>query len=670
MYFNLALKNVKKCSRDYNIYFVTLVFAVCIFYIFNMILYKGIMNGLPLIVQRGLENEFLYYISATSIIGSFIFGLLIICANSYIIKKRKKEFGIYMSLGMGKINISLLLFYETLIIGSVSLVSGILIGVMLSQAMEAINAKLMNVTLSKYSFIFSEKALIKTLSYFVMMFLLVEMFNFFSLLNSNIIYLLSPLKESEKLKVENIYINLFMFLASITAMGTGYSLLIKSGISSMGASFFTSAILCSIGTLLLFLSFPVLIIKVVKANKHFYFKGLNIFLLRQLSKRSISNVISMSVFCIMLSFAICILSAGISQRSMLQREVEFVTPFDVSMSIRTTGDKSVSSVLKGIGLNINDLSCRYIEFYEYDTPLTIKSLMKDSDLGYIKEYYQQSLDIQIKAIGISDYNKIMNMQRLKKINLNSGEALIITNNKAYKSFLAGYAKKNFFIKLRNENFNFETDAVKFQSLETTASPTDDIILVLPDKAVKTLSCKRSVLNMNYVGNKTEIENKIINEYEARYKIHAIGKEQITSYTKLLSSQINIGISTIMFYICIFVGLIMIIAGTVIMALQQLSQAVENVKRYNILKKMGTDGGMLNRSLFLQILIYFTMPLLVVATHSAVGMMVIEREFSTYENLRILPSVFFALAAVILVLVVYFIITWKAYNNIIHRQKEY
>lgn len=198
----------------------------------------------------------------------------------------------------------------------------------------------------------------------------------------------------------------------------------------------------------------------------------------------------------------------------------------------------------------------------------------------------------------------------------------------------------------------------------------DIILVLPHKAVKTLSCKRSVLNMNYIGNKMETENKIINEYEARYKIHGIDKEQITSYTKLMSSQINIGISTIMFYICIFVGGIIIIAGTVIMALQQLSQAVEDIKSYNILKKMGTDGGVLNRSIFFQILIYFTMPLLVVAAHSAVGMTVIEREFSTYENFRLLPSVFFALAAVILVLVVYFIITFKAYNNIIHRRKEY
>ena len=198
MYSKIAFNNVKKSIKDYAIYFLTLTFAVCIFYSFNSIeSQKAIfeinnsqsetISGLSIIIGR------------VSIFVSVILGSLIIYANNFLIKKRKKELGIYMTLGMGKNKISKILLCETLIIGIISLVAGLVLGMIFSQGLSVFTAKLFDVGMKEYKFIISSEAIVKSTIYFGIMFLLVMIFNTFVISKYKLIDMLTASKKSEKI---------------------------------------------------------------------------------------------------------------------------------------------------------------------------------------------------------------------------------------------------------------------------------------------------------------------------------------------------------------------------------------------------------------------------------------------------------------------------------------
>ena len=162
MYFKLAAKNIKKSLKDYTIYFLTLVFGVCVFYTFNSIKSQGVMMELSELQANAFEltNS---VIGIASVFISFILGFLIVYANNYLIKRRKKEFGIYMTLGMENKSLSRIIFVETMLIGVISLCIGLVCGVLLSQGISVFTAKLFKTDITKFTFIFSKDAFIRTI---------------------------------------------------------------------------------------------------------------------------------------------------------------------------------------------------------------------------------------------------------------------------------------------------------------------------------------------------------------------------------------------------------------------------------------------------------------------------------------------------------------------------
>ena len=198
MYFKLATGNIKKSYKDYTIYFLTLILAVCIFYSFNSIdSQKAIFD-----IKSSNAN---YITKLTEIISMFsifvlvILGGLILYANNFLIKKRKKELGIYMTLGMGKRKISRILVTETFIVGAISLIGGLILGIGASQVLSAFILKLFDIGMNEYRFNVSINAIGKTILYFGIMFLLVMIFNVFIISKYNIIDLLSADRKNEKI---------------------------------------------------------------------------------------------------------------------------------------------------------------------------------------------------------------------------------------------------------------------------------------------------------------------------------------------------------------------------------------------------------------------------------------------------------------------------------------
>ena len=223
MLFKISLKNIKKSIKDYAIYFFTLVLGVAIFYVFNSIDSQTVMLN---VTKRTYEiiDLMTNLLSGVSVFVSFILGFLIIYASRFLMKRRNKEFGVYLTLGMSKRKISLILFIETLLIGIVSLVVGLALGIFLSQFMSILVASLFEADMTRFKFVFSSSACIKSLIYFGIMYLLVILFNTISVSKCKLIDLIYSNKKSEKVKIKNPILCIIIFIISSCMLGYAYYL--------------------------------------------------------------------------------------------------------------------------------------------------------------------------------------------------------------------------------------------------------------------------------------------------------------------------------------------------------------------------------------------------------------------------------------------------------------
>ena len=221
MLFKLSLKNIKKSIKDYAIYFFTLILGVAIFYVFNAIDSQTAMLDISSRIDEILKL-LVNLLSGVSVFVSFILAFLIIYANKFLMKRRNKEFAIYLTLGMSKRKISLILFFETLFIGILSLTIGIGIGFFLSQLMSILVANMFEANLTKFTFVFSKSACIKTLVYFGIMYLIVMIFNTINISKCKLIDLLYSNKKSEKVKLKNPLICILVFVVASITLGYAY----------------------------------------------------------------------------------------------------------------------------------------------------------------------------------------------------------------------------------------------------------------------------------------------------------------------------------------------------------------------------------------------------------------------------------------------------------------
>ena len=172
MLFKLSIKNITKSIKDYAIYFFTLVLGVAIFYVFNAIDSQTVMLNVTS-TQYEVIKRMTTILGGVSVFVSFVLGFLIIYASRFLIKRRNKEFGIYLTLWMPKRKISLILFFETLIIWIISLGVGLALGIILSQLMSVLVANMFEADLTNFKFTFSSSSALKTLLYFSIMYLVV-----------------------------------------------------------------------------------------------------------------------------------------------------------------------------------------------------------------------------------------------------------------------------------------------------------------------------------------------------------------------------------------------------------------------------------------------------------------------------------------------------------------
>ncbi|MDB2121526.1 ABC transporter permease [Clostridium sp.] len=663
----MSIRNVKRSFKDYVIYFLTLTFAVCIFYSFNSISSQKAMmdvtNSKAEIIQMLSK-----IISMTSVFVSIILGFLIIYANNFLIKRRKREIGLYMTLGMGKRKISYLLIKETFLIGLLSLGFGLIAGVVVSQGLSLFTSKLFEVNVSKFNFVFSPSAAIKTSLYFGIIFILVMIFNTLVISKYKLIDLLRAGRKNESIKIKSTKVSFLLFLLSIILIGVAYLIILKFGFDNGISYVQVSVILGIVGTVLLFLSLSGFLINALEKSEKFYLKNLNMFVLRQINSKVNTTYISMSVISLMLFLTITLLSTGVSFKNSLQTTLKNNTPYDVTFYSFSTEDEEITNISKSldkIGLDYNNTFREYLSYNLYTSDEGIKQYIYNYGNDKVKknlDFYDKNLD----CIAISDYNKLRAMAGESTFNPQKDEVILISNVNDYDKAVNKFIENNKTIRISNNDYRIINEKALKDNLETSALATKFMVAVLPDEVVKDMEISTTYLSGNYKEKSEKIENEIYDVFAGfttrKYSYDEYGF--VLGETRDMAYDASVGMSVTVMYIGIYLGVIFLISSAAILALQQLSEASDNIERYEVLKKIGTSSKDINKAVFSQVFIYFMMPLTIAIIHSIVGIIVASKVISMFGASSILVSAIITAIIIIMVYGGYFLTTYVGYKNII------
>lgn len=683
MYFKLALRNVKKSYRDFLVYFLTLAFSVCLFYTFNSFQdqqYVMQMNE----SQTSLIETLANLMGLLSVFVAVVLAFLILYANNFLIKRRKKELGLYTLLGMPKNCISKVLVYETFLIGLLSLVLGMAAGFLLSQLLTILTAHLFEVSLN-YTFVFSMKATIWTVLSFSLIFLVVMVFNSLVLNRYQLIDLLNAGKKNEEMKIKKIWISILLFLVSIACIGWAYYQGIEKGL--LAGDFIGWIILAgSIGTILFFLSLAGFLLIVIKSNKKIYFKNLHCFITRQINASINTNFLSMSIVCIMLLLSIGALSTGLNMSSTMNKKVRFSTPYDVSytnpvafMDYETKQLHELDNSPLNLKQAIDDIdldpsyikSTDIVNVYASNLRISDKQivdLIKEKD---IQAFFSSQLDF-VNIIKLSDYNKVAAQRDIELLSLKENEAYLYSNYEMVEDGVQDIVEAHPTLDVFQKQLKITNDDYERVSLHTTKDNGfgEYMFLVVPDDVVPS---NATILSTYW---NAQLTDRITPQEFSKYFIERMNTaydvpEEIHRYLqefhlddKESTMEDSKGISVLFTYIGIYLGTVFMIASAVILALQQLSQANDNKYRYQILSKIGTDKRMINRTVFTEIAIYFLLPLILAIIHSIVGIQVVNNVMIMFGKGDILISSLFTAGIIILIYGSYFIITYLGYKNIL------
>lgn len=650
MYSKLALRNVKKSYRDFFIYFITLTFSVSLFYVFSSFgAQASIMN---LSTSQGSMVEALIRImNAMSYIVAVVFAFLILYANHFLIKRRHQELGVYTLLGMPKRYISRILIYETLYIGVFSLGSGLLLGLALSQITTLLSAKVLSVS-TQYHFVFSMSATLKTIVCFMIIFMVVMIFNGVILNKYKLIDLLRSKRQNETLKVRKTWVSVVVFILACVLIGFAYKLALKplELIRLLPLVLVTGAL----GTFMLFLSFSGFMLKFMQINQKRYNTGLNSFVFRQVSAKISSTYKMMAVITLMLLIAIGALATAFNLNYVLGNEVEKATGYDVSVVVAGSEGNDYSSLFEDVAGIKNHIAASI-----YDLGIEGK------DMGMTHELYGNQ---RILFMTQSDFNALRMHEGLEPIQLSNQDVFF------QKAPTAGLQIDDL---LKLDHINILDTSFKLQENRdgksvriANGSMIHGALFVVNDSHLPSLQSKMIsndawnqntfVYNIGVEGTQEDVVATINQKLDG---------QSLGLYHSIISSNEVIesmnGTELLFTYVGLYLGLVFLLSSVVVLALQQLSEASDNQARYRVLSKLGADSKLIKNSILKQISIYFFLPLIIALIHAYVGIkaMNVNLNLAGLAPDTMMPALLTTIAIIVMYLI-YFIITYSSSKAII------
>lgn len=712
----LAWGNVRRAGRDYLVYLLTLTLGVTVFYAFNTISMQVDIAGID---EEGLAQVMGSMLGYLTYFLAGVMAFLMVYANNFIMKRRKKEFGLYQVLGMGRGRVATIMALETVIVSVVAFVAGIVLGVGLSQLMTFFTASLFKTQIANFHFFFSVHAFNLTLACMLVMFVLTLLLNLRAVRRTKLIELMGAERRNESIKTRNPWIAIAIFAVGVVLVGVAYYRLLRDGFpltatdsklqEAMNQFGITTAMV-TVGTFALFWGLSGMLIKLLQSLRGVYWRGLNMFIVRQLAAKVNTVCFSMGVIAMLLFLAITSVTCGMSIANVMNENLERYTPADMSQTYvyytpDTLGyykeyvnpseadrmvladttvdlypawhgkDKSADNNDEtGKKVNIADVAGEHVQIDSYlsypfggsSPSVSAGEMCKTMGEKLPKAFGGSKPD----AIGLfvtpaSQYNKLRQMMGEEPVSIGRDQYLLTCDMGGelidlYTKYMAGghaLTLGGHTLKPATDKSDEDTAAIANSAMGSNPGT-----VVVADELLSQINLQpySSSLLVNYKQgmDTTEADESI--EYTVLDNLLVDGKEpgswgiSITrSEMYAQAAQMNGLIS----YLAIYIGFVLVVACAAILSIQQLSNVADGSRSYRVLAQVGCDDRQIRHSVMAQQAVFFLFPLAVGLAHSFVALKVIIELVSIFGNMSIGGTVGLTCAIFLAAYGGYFLVTY-------------
>ena len=726
MLLKLAWRNIRHSVRDYTIYFLTLLFGVAVFYAFNSIGGQEVMFDLEAEAdahQFAMTQQFLGMFSG---LIACVLGFLILYSNGFLIRRRKREFGTYMLLGMPNAQVSAIMLMETVIIGLASLALGLAAGFLLSQAMAFFTASLFGTTIMNYQFVFSPDAFAHTIICFAVIYVVVALFNTIMVNRQKLIDLLHANGKNQKVSVRNPWACLVGFIVAIAILAYSYEQLIESGLVMMDDVRFQRATIgMLVGTFILFWSLAGFVIALITRTKSIYLRGLTPFTVRQIASRVNTAFVSLWAVCVMLFFSITVFSVGMGLVDVFTNGIEDANPYSATLSAEVYQDDALATIRDtetDASARAEAMKAEAPERYENAVAhdWSMAAALEEADpVGWtdtianaaqidlyflpgttygdlfqkigteaaqrLEELGDSLSDSNVGIVSVSDMNASRALIGEAPIQLADDECMVANNMEISKDVAADLTASGISFSALGHELAVSPELITTQ-LEDNAILATALTLVVPDGVVEDLQGMgaipaRSLLNVMYADNglSPAQNDEALAQIVATAQPRSLGGFEkgtsgssdtwasllwpvtrvITAYGMIAQSN---GLKMLITYLALYIGLVLLISTAAVLAVQQLSNTADSLPRYRMLSRIGCSPKMINRSLLIQILVYFLLPLAVASCHAACAIGVLSKELFTALGVPVTGPIGMAAALVAVIYGGYLLVTYLTSRN--------
>lgn len=635
LYIKLAWGNLRRALKDFAVYFVTLMLSVSLFYSFNTLTNQTFFVELSSSTSQ-LVLRMAVLITGLSIFLMIVIGILIVYANVFFMRRRVREFATYLLLGMKKSSLAFVILIENFIVGICALIVGLLVGVVVSQFSSLAVLKLFNSPVERFHFLLVPQAVIFTACMFGVVFVLSTLCATFVISRTRLSVLFRSSFASDRFKIKNPWITLVLFVVSVLLIAQAYRMFSYEVLTANdGGTFLYCTALVVLGTALFFYSVSTAFTQIARAIKPLYYRGLNLYVVRQFASRINSSWISMTMICATIFIALCTLSIGFTAVASIRTQETLMAPTDFFADfICKDGyepeqtDKLVSLIAQEIpSWNTTVRGTARLTSYtlgEADNVYTIANLISDCGLSKEKAIDGVPIDVAVNPVyfvGCSEYNRFRALAGLQPIELADNEVRF-ASYPGLADQTDSLASSGKTITLADKYHNVRIKP-KLKLSDLAGLSSNPCSLIVPDSWVHTMKPRQTRLFAQFYASSKEVNEQFSQELADSNK-HAQGiLGQNNAYhlhvmnTALRYEMLEaaLAIRVMGTFVAVYTGIILLITSAAILSIQQLSELSYMRESYTKLLQLGATRASCSGTIFTQLGIWFMLPCALAISHA-------------------------------------------------------
>lgn len=695
----LAFRNVRRAGRDYAIYFITVALGVALFYAFNAVHSQAILFDALSADSARMIDLLTMLIGMFSVVVACVLGFLVVYANRFLIRRRRREFGTYLLLGMSAGRVSRVLLFETVLVGFVSLAVGLALGIAMSQGLSFATAALMGTTMTKYQFIVSSDALGFTAICFAAMFAISALIDVIYIRRCKLATLLSARESVERGGMTRMPLRIAGFIIAVVLLACAYWQLSVNGMRQIDIHFWIATILMVVGTFTFFWSVAGFTIFALTHTKGVYFKGIRMFTVRQIASKVNTAFVSMSVVTVMLFFALTTASIGMGLLELFAGNIDQVTRYDASLLSQPaffTGNdswKEESARYNGdIAACLNDRTDKWDDSIRSSAQLdywaagvnyqALLDQIPNADTMQKAETLKMMGESEVQVVSASQYNASCALIGEQGVQLANDEFTVDNTPAGYNDLGRAMCDASVNLNIAGKELH-GNGSMQSVPLDTCAIPDTALIIIVPDEVVANLRVNEmptfSFLNVMYRDDRVKGDDALADALREASPLpdgktpksgsiddqyHMTAWPVSNVYTGRSMADQAGGLRMVIAFLALYIGFVMLVATATILAIQQLSETADSLGRYRRLSDLGCEMRQILGSLRTQTIVYFCAPLVLAACHTICAVSVVGG--TLFSELGVDPTGLIGIAAgsIVGIYAIYLIATYLLSKSIV------